>query len=152
MPDSSSSFLGVTPDDLDAFVRFEFHYPNSDQAQKNKTAVVKNTNSPEFDQLFKLNINRNHRGFRRVIQNKGIKFEIFHKGSFFRSDKLVGTAHLKLERLENECEIREIVEVLDGRKPTGGKLEVKVRLREPLSGQDVQMVTENWLVLEPRGL
>ncbi|XP_031993557.1 coiled-coil and C2 domain-containing protein 1B isoform X2 [Hylobates moloch] len=143
---------GVTPDDLDAFVRFEFHYPNSDQAQKSKTAVVKNTNSPEFDQLFKLNINRNHRGFKRVIQSKGIKFEIFHKGSFFRSDKLVGTAHLKLERLENACEIREIVEVLDGRKPTGGKLEVKVRLREPLSGQDVQMVTENWLVLEPRGL
>lgn len=34
----------------------------------------------EFDQLFKLNINRNHRGFRRVIQSKGIKFEIFHKG------------------------------------------------------------------------
>ncbi|KAF5923164.1 hypothetical protein HPG69_012253 [Diceros bicornis minor] len=143
---------GVTPDDLDAFVRFEFHYPNSDQAQKSKTAVVKNTNSPEFDQLFKLNINRNHRGFRRVIQSKGIKFEIFHKGSFFRSDKLVGTAHLKLERLENECEIREIVEVLDGRKPTGGKLEVKVRLREPLNGQDMQIVTENWLVLEPRGL
>ncbi|XP_054996595.1 coiled-coil and C2 domain-containing protein 1B [Sorex araneus] len=143
---------GVTPDDLDAFVRFEFHYPNSDQAQRSKTAVVKNTNSPEFDQLFKLNINRNHRGFRRVIQSKGIKFEIFHKGSFFRSDKLVGTAHLKLERLENECEIREIVEVLEGRKPTGGKLEVKVRLREPLSGQDVQTVTENWLVLEPRGL
>ncbi|CAK7305320.1 Coiled-coil and C2 domain-containing protein 1B [Vulpes lagopus] len=143
---------GVTPDDLDAFVRFEFHYPNSEQAQKSKTAVVKNTNSPEFDQLFKLNINRNHRGFRRVIQSKGIKFEIFHKGSFFRSDKLVGTAHLKLERLENECEIREIVEVVDGRKPTGGKLEVKVRLREPLSGQDVQTVLENWLVLEPRGL
>lgn len=111
---------GVTPDDLDAFVRFEFHYPNSDQAQKGKTAVVKNTNSPEFDQVFKLNINRNHRGFRRVIQSKGIKFEVFHKGSFFRSDKLVGTALLKLERLENECEIREIVEVLDGRKPTGG--------------------------------
>ncbi|XP_057639588.1 coiled-coil and C2 domain-containing protein 1B isoform X1 [Chionomys nivalis] len=143
---------GVTPDDLDAFVRFEFHYPNSDQAQKSKTAVVKNTNSPEFEQVFKLNINRNHRGFKRVIQSKGIKFEIFHKGSFFRSDKLVGTAHLKLERLENECEIREIMEVLDGRKPTGGKLEVKVRLREPLSGQDVQVVTENWLVLEPRGL
>lgn len=28
-PDSCFSFLGVTPDDLDAFVRFEFHYPNS---------------------------------------------------------------------------------------------------------------------------
>nr|XP_044995332.1 coiled-coil and C2 domain-containing protein 1B-like [Jaculus jaculus] len=108
---------GVTPDDLDAFVRFEFHYPNSDQAQKSKTAVVKNTNSPEFDQVFKLNINRNHCGFRRVIQSKGLKFEILHKGSFFKSDKLVGTSHLRLERLEKVCEIREILEVLNGRKP-----------------------------------
>uniref|UniRef100_A0A7M4E2H2 Coiled-coil and C2 domain-containing protein 1B n=1 Tax=Crocodylus porosus TaxID=8502 RepID=A0A7M4E2H2_CROPO len=102
---------GVVPDDLDAFVRFEFHYPSVEQAQKSKTAVIKNTNSPEYSQLFKLNINRNHRGFRRVIQTKGIKFEIFHKGSFFRSDKQVGTAHLKLDKLETECEIREIIEV-----------------------------------------
>ncbi|XP_053893101.1 coiled-coil and C2 domain-containing protein 1B isoform X3 [Malaclemys terrapin pileata] len=71
---------GVTPNDLDAFVKFEFQYPNTEQAQKSKTAVIKNTNSPEYDQLFKLTINRNHRGFRRVIQTKGIKFEIFHKG------------------------------------------------------------------------
>ncbi|XP_048716791.1 coiled-coil and C2 domain-containing protein 1B isoform X2 [Caretta caretta] len=72
---------GVTPNDLDAFVKFEFHYPNTEQAQKSKTAVIKNTNSPEYNQLFKLTINRNHRGFRRVIQTKGIKFEIFHKGT-----------------------------------------------------------------------
>uniref|UniRef100_A0A8C3TQ73 Coiled-coil and C2 domain containing 1B n=1 Tax=Catharus ustulatus TaxID=91951 RepID=A0A8C3TQ73_CATUS len=102
----------------------------------------------EYNQLFKLNINRNHRGFRRAIRSKGIKFEVFHKGSFFRSDKHVGTAHLKLDKLESECEVREIIEIFDGRKPTGGKLEVKVRLREPLSGQDLQTVTENWLVLE----
>ncbi|XP_044285853.1 coiled-coil and C2 domain-containing protein 1B isoform X1 [Varanus komodoensis] len=139
---------GVAPNDLDAFVKFEFHYPNTEQAQKSKTSVIKNNNCPVYDQLFKLNINRNHRGFRRAIQAKGIKFEIFHKGSFFRSDKQVGTAHLKLDKLESECEIREIIEVLDGRKPTGGKLEVKVRLREPLSGQDLQTITENWLVLE----
>ncbi|KAM6129266.1 coiled-coil and C2 domain-containing protein 1B isoform 2-T3 [Phoenicopterus ruber ruber] len=103
---------------------------------------------PEYNQLFKLNINRNHRGFRRAIRSKGIKFEVFHKGSFFRSDKQVGTAHLKLDKLESECEVREIIEIFDGRKPTGGKLEVKVRLREPLSGQDLQTITENWLVLE----
>lgn len=140
---------GVATNDLDAFVKFEFHYPSAEQAQKNKTTVIKNTNCPEYDQHFKLNINRNHRGFKRVIQAKGIKFEIYHKGSFFfRSDKLVGTAQLKLDRLESECEIREIIEIFDGRKPTGGKLEVKVRLREPLSGQDLQTVTESWLVLE----
>uniref|UniRef100_A0A8B9BRJ0 Coiled-coil and C2 domain-containing protein 1B n=1 Tax=Anser brachyrhynchus TaxID=132585 RepID=A0A8B9BRJ0_9AVES len=123
---------GVAPKDLDAFVKFEFHYPST----------------VKYNQLFKLNINRNHRGFRRAIRSKGIKFEVFHKGSFFRSDKQVGTAHLKLDKLESECEVREIIEIFDGRKPTGGKLEVKVRLREPLSGQDLQTITENWLVLE----
>ncbi|XP_009560248.2 coiled-coil and C2 domain-containing protein 1B [Cuculus canorus] len=139
---------GVSPRDLDAFVKFEFQYPSAEQPQKSKTSVINNTNSPEYNQLFKLNINRNHRGFRRAIRSKGIKFEVFHKGSFFRSDKHVGTAHLKLEKLESECEVREIIEIFDGRKPTGGKLEVKVRLREPLSDQDLQTVTENWLVLE----
>ncbi|NXB52045.1 C2D1B protein, partial [Leucopsar rothschildi] len=139
---------GVSPRDLDAFVKFEFQYPSAEQPQKSKTSVINNNNCPEYNQLFKLNINRNHRGFRRAVRSKGIKFEVFHKGSFFRSDKHVGTAHLKLEKLESECEVREIIEIFDGRKPTGGKLEVKVRLREPLSGQDLQTVTENWLVLE----
>uniref|UniRef100_A0A8C3K822 Coiled-coil and C2 domain containing 1B n=1 Tax=Calidris pygmaea TaxID=425635 RepID=A0A8C3K822_9CHAR len=109
---------GVSPRDLDAFVKFEFQYPSA-------VSVC-----PEYNQLFKLNINRNHRGFRRAIR-------------FFPP-----RSHLKLEKLESECEVREIIEIFDGRKPTGGKLEVKVRLREPLSGQDLQTVTENWLVLE----
>ena len=38
---------------------------------------------------------------------------------------------------------------MDGRKTTGGKLEVKVKIREPLSGVDVTPVTEKWLVLIP---
>eukprot|EP00079_Xenopus_tropicalis_P024429 XP_012817062.1 PREDICTED: coiled-coil and C2 domain-containing protein 1B [Xenopus tropicalis] len=142
---------GVAPNDLDAYVKFEFPYPSSEQPQKNKTLVIKNTNSPEYEHSFKLNINRNHRGFKRVIQTKGIKFEIFHKGFFLvRSDKQVGTASVKLDKLETQCEIREIVEVFDGRKPTGGKLEIKVRLRDPLNGQDLQVVTEKWLVMGHR--
>ncbi|RXM35017.1 Coiled-coil and C2 domain-containing protein 1B [Acipenser ruthenus] len=139
---------GIATNDLDAFVKFEFPYPSGEQAQKHKTSVIKNTNCPEYNQSFKLNINRNHRGFRRVIQSKGIKLEVLHKGGFLRSDKPVGTVHLKLEKLETECEVREIVELFDGRKATGGRLEVRVQLREPLSGQDVQQVTERWLVLE----
>lgn len=38
---------------------------------------------------------------------------------------------------------------MDGRKATGGKLEVRVKIREPLSGVDLHPVTEKWLVLEP---
>uniref|UniRef100_A0A669DTQ5 Coiled-coil and C2 domain containing 1B n=1 Tax=Oreochromis niloticus TaxID=8128 RepID=A0A669DTQ5_ORENI len=133
---------------LNDFIHFEFPYPSTEQPQKLKTAVIKNTNSPEYNQSFKLQINRNHRGFRRVVTAKGLKLELLHKGGFLRSDKPIGTALLKLDKLESHSEIREIVEVMDGRKATGGRIEVKVRLREPLSGQDMQTSTERWLVID----
>ncbi|MEQ2310580.1 hypothetical protein AMECASPLE_010486 [Ameca splendens] len=38
---------------------------------------------------------------------------------------------------------------MDGRKATGGKLEVMVKIREPLSGVDLQPMTEKWYVVEP---
>lgn len=140
---------GVSPNDLDASVRFEFPFPSSEEAQKDKTSTVKNTNSPEFKEKFRLHINRNHRGFKRVVQSKGIKFEVIHKGGLFRTDKVVGTAQLKLDSLENQCEIRQLIDVLDGRKPTGGRLDVRVKIREPLGGPQLQSITEKWLVLDP---
>ncbi|XP_026567074.1 coiled-coil and C2 domain-containing protein 1A [Pseudonaja textilis] len=140
---------GISPDDLDAFVRFEFPYPNAEEAQKDKTNVIKNSNCPEFQEKFKLYINRSHRGFKRAIQSKGIKFEVVHKGGLFKNDRVVGTAQLKLEALETKCELREILELLDGRRPTGGRLEVIVRLREPLTSQQLETTTEKWLVIDP---
>uniref|UniRef100_A0A3Q1HBJ5 Coiled-coil and C2 domain-containing protein 1B n=1 Tax=Acanthochromis polyacanthus TaxID=80966 RepID=A0A3Q1HBJ5_9TELE len=140
---------GVSSNDLDASVKFEFPFPSAEEPQRDKTGTVKNNSSPEFKEQFKLNINRGHRGFKRVVQSKGIKFEIIHKGGLFKTDKVVGTAQLKLEALENHCDFREIIEVMDGRKATGGKLEVRVKIREPLSGVNLQPVTEKWLVLEP---
>uniref|UniRef100_A0A8C1YWY7 Coiled-coil and C2 domain-containing protein 1B n=1 Tax=Cyprinus carpio TaxID=7962 RepID=A0A8C1YWY7_CYPCA len=140
---------GVSANDLDASVRFEFPFPSAEEAQRDKTSTVRNTNCPEFKEQFKLNIKRDHRGFKRVVQAKGIKFEIVHKGGLFKTDKVVGSAQMKLEALENQCEIREIIDVLDGRKSTGGKLEVRVKIREPLSGVQLQPVTEKWLVIDP---
>ncbi|XP_035515468.1 coiled-coil and C2 domain-containing protein 1A isoform X1 [Morone saxatilis] len=140
---------GVSPNDLDASVKFEFPFPSAEEAQRDKTSTVKSTSSPEFKEQFKLQINRTNRGFKRVVQSKGIKFEIIHKGGLFKTDKVVGTAQLKLEALDNHSDIREIIEVMDGRKATGGKLEVRVKIREPISGADLQPVTEKWLVLDP---
>ncbi|KAG9337402.1 hypothetical protein JZ751_028823 [Albula glossodonta] len=122
---------------------------HQEDAQRDKTSTVKNTNCPEFKEKFKLNINRAHRGFKRVVQSKGIKFEVIHKGGLFKGDKVVGTAQLKLESLETQCEIRQLIDILDGRKPTGGRLEVRVKIREPLGGPQLQTVTEKWLVLDP---
>ncbi|XP_074670140.1 coiled-coil and C2 domain-containing protein 1A [Strix aluco] len=160
---------GVAPNDLDAFVRFEFPYPNAEEAQKDKTNVIKNTDSPEFKEQFKLYVNRGHRGLRRVLQTKGIKFEVAHKGGLFKTDRVIGTAQLKLEALETACEVREILEVrgvghipppcrhfsscLDGRRPHGGEAGGDLeRIREPLSSQQLETRTERWLVINPSTL
>ncbi|KAG8441462.1 hypothetical protein GDO86_006994 [Hymenochirus boettgeri] len=140
---------GTSPHEMDTLVRFEFAYPSLEEAQKDKTNVIKSSNSPVFKEKFTLQINRNHRGLKRAIQAKGIKFEIIQKGSLFKSDRLLGTSHLKLESLETNCEVRDIMEVMDGRRPTGGKLEVIARIREPLTSQQLSSSTEKWLVIDP---
>lgn len=61
---------------------------------------------------------------------------------------MLGTAQLKLDMLETACEVHEILEVLDGRRPTGGRLEVMVRIREPLTAQQLETTTERWLVID----
>uniref|UniRef100_A0A8C5PK11 Coiled-coil and C2 domain-containing protein 1B n=1 Tax=Leptobrachium leishanense TaxID=445787 RepID=A0A8C5PK11_9ANUR len=139
---------GTSAQDMDTFVRFEFGFPSTEEAQRDKTNIIKGSNSPVYKEKFTLQINRNHRGLKRVIQAKGMKFEVFLKGGLFKSDRVLGTCHLKLDALETNCEIREIVEVMEGRKPTGGKLEVVVRIRDPITSQQLSTSTEKWLVIE----
>ena len=35
-----------------------------------------------------------------------------------------------------------------GRKVIGGKIEVKLRIREPLTDKDVEILTQKWLVID----
>ncbi|KAG5854057.1 hypothetical protein ANANG_G00033480 [Anguilla anguilla] len=112
------------------------------------SGVSPNDLDAKYKEKFKLNINRTHRGFKRVVQTKGIKFEVIHKGGLFKGDKVVGSAQLKLESLETQCEIRQLIEVLDGRKPTGapgGAGEDS----GAAGGPQLHTVTERWLVLDP---
>lgn len=97
---------------------------------------------------------------------------------FLRSDTLIGTANVKLQPLENTCEIHDSfdvcihflfthisfrvhceneknmfylyfhIQLMDGRKPVGGKLEVKIRIRNPILSKQVVTETEKWLIIE----
>uniref|UniRef100_A0A672HMW8 DM14 domain-containing protein n=1 Tax=Salarias fasciatus TaxID=181472 RepID=A0A672HMW8_SALFA len=146
---------GIQTNDLDAYVKFEFPYPSAEQPQKHKTAVVKNTNCPgEAGRPSARPLFPENQTLTLLLRGgKGAEPETSDGASpprgFLRSDKPIGSALVKLDKLESLSEIREIVEVMDGRKATGGRLEVKVRLREPLSGQDMQTSTERWLVIDP---
>ncbi|NWS80832.1 C2D1A protein, partial [Toxostoma redivivum] len=137
---------GVAPGDLDTFVRFEFPHPSAEEAQRDKTNVVKNTDCPEFRARFRLRLLRGHRGLRRLLSSRGIKFEVTQKGGLFRPERALGSAQLRLEGLEGACELREQLELLDGRRRTGGRLEVWVRIREPLGAQrQLEPRSERWL-------
>ncbi|XP_077643781.1 coiled-coil and C2 domain-containing protein 1A [Lonchura striata] len=141
---------GVAPGDLDTFVRFEFPHPSVEEAQRDKTNVVKGTDCPEFRARFRLRLLRGHRGLRRLLSSRGIRLEVTHKGGLFRPERALGSAQLRLEGLEGSCELREQLELLDGRRRTGGRLEVWVRIREPLGAQrQLEPRSERWLVLEP---
>ncbi|XP_058677428.1 coiled-coil and C2 domain-containing protein 1A [Ammospiza caudacuta] len=140
---------GVSPGDLDTFVRFEFPHPSQDEAQRDKTAVVKGTDCPEFRARFRLRLLRGHRGLRRLL-SRGIRLEVAQKGGLFRAERALGSAQLRLEALEGSCELRQRLELLDGRRRTGALLEVWVRIREPLGPhRELEPRSERWLRLEP---
>ncbi|KAJ7989640.1 hypothetical protein DPEC_G00306630 [Dallia pectoralis] len=143
---------GLSSDDMDTSVRFEFPCPSLEEAQRNQTRSVRSTTCPEFNEHFKLHINCGHRGFQRVIRSKGIRFEVVHKGGPFKTDKVIGSAVMKLDTLERQCESRQLIEVMNRRKATRAHLEVQVKIREPLGGPQHDILTENWLTMDPLSL
>lgn len=137
----------ANPKDVDTYVKIEFPYPQDDPF-KAKTTLVKDTSSPDYDQKFKVEIQRTNRQCQRVFKRHGIKFEIFSKGGFLRSDVHIGTVNVKLQQLESKCEIHDSFDIVDGRKITGGKLEIKVRCRNPILTKQIEHIDEKWLILD----
>uniref|UniRef100_UPI00358E7E9A coiled-coil and C2 domain-containing protein 1A-like isoform X2 n=1 Tax=Myxine glutinosa TaxID=7769 RepID=UPI00358E7E9A len=156
---------GVSAATINPFVKIEFPFPSAAEPQRAKTNVMKNTCAPEFNESFKLSIDRTARDLRYRIQSSAIVFEIYHKshcragGTLFRGDRLLGTARLPLAQLESECDLVDSLPFLkDAHGPKGmkerhpkqlyAKLLVRVRIREPLRGLEVQRLVERWLYLD----
>ncbi|VDP13470.1 unnamed protein product [Soboliphyme baturini] len=130
----------------DLFVRYIFPCPK-DQPQTGKTESVRYTCSPDFNHSAKLRIVPRSRGLLFYIKRHGIKFDVYQKGSLIRSDKLLGSAELKLLPLEKENAIHDSVKLILNKKDTGGTIEVKVRIREPLVEQESE-TSKRWLIID----
>ena len=66
----------------------------------------------------------------------------------FRSDELIGHIVVDLKVLLSRCTIFESFPILSGRKEIGGKICVKIKLREPLLNKQVEEISEKWLVFD----
>ncbi|CDW52407.1 hypothetical protein TTRE_0000066601 [Trichuris trichiura] len=133
----------------DLFVLLEFPYPR-DRPQVAKTSSVKGTTSPVFGHVHKFVINPASRVMLLMMKRHGVKFELYQKGSLFRSGKLLGSAELKLCELESECEIEETLTLVANKKVVTGKLIVKALIREPLLHKSAN-VFRQWLIIDQGG-
>uniref|UniRef100_T1HIT7 Uncharacterized protein n=1 Tax=Rhodnius prolixus TaxID=13249 RepID=T1HIT7_RHOPR len=135
------------PREIDTYVKFEFPFP-TDSPYRERTPTVYNTNNPDYNSIYKIDIQRTNRSFQRIFKRHSIKFEIWSKGWFFRGDSLLGTVSMKLQPLETKCTIHDSFDLMDGRRTVGGKLEIKARMRNPIATKQIEHLEEKWLVVD----
>lgn len=66
----------------------------------------------------------------------------------FRSDELIGHISVDLRVLLNKCTIFDSFPILSGRKEIGGKICVKIKLREPLLAKQVEEINQKWIIID----
>ncbi|XP_014668569.1 PREDICTED: coiled-coil and C2 domain-containing protein 1-like [Priapulus caudatus] len=137
----------TAPKDLDTYIRWEFPYP-SDTPPQGKISTVKDTNNPEYNAKVKLQINRKSRSFLRLVKRHYIKLEVFAKGGFLRGDTSLGSVKVPLQPLETHCIVHQSYDMMDGRKAVGGRVEVKLRIRDPFVSKQVEETKEKWLIID----
>ena len=140
---------GLTESDMNIYVEVEFPWPQ-DSIQKFETDSIKGSSSPQFNRKELLDIDRKAgRSMLRIVKRHPLKCTMYQRRTL-RKDIFIGQALVPLESLETKCEVHVTEDLKDekGRKPVGGKLEVFVRLREPLSGRDQEVKKQKWLVFQ----
>uniref|UniRef100_A0A0N5BIC4 C2 domain-containing protein n=1 Tax=Strongyloides papillosus TaxID=174720 RepID=A0A0N5BIC4_STREA len=137
---------GYKENDLCCYIKYEFPYPHNSH-QVGTTAVVNYTNSPEYNEKIIFKIGRGARAFQRVILRGKLKLEIYHKGGFLRSDKLVGNVEVPLSDLEHFATVALKVPILEGRRKTDGTIEVAFRQSKAVGTPKMDNVIEKWLIL-----
>ncbi|RIA99742.1 hypothetical protein C1645_746568 [Glomus cerebriforme] len=140
----------VNGKDVDAYVSWDIGWPTEGGSGKGDTSTASRGMDPEFNWKKIINIERS-KAFQRYISSKKATFEVFHYRGFLRKAISLGKATIKLETLLNKAEIHSVLDLVDKeniRKPTGGKLEIRLRIRTPLMKADVISKTEKWLIID----
>lgn len=142
---------GISANSLETYVVIEFPYP-TDEPQLAKTRHATGSLNAEYpDGQHKFYIKRSDAKFRRLMSRKEMKFMIYFKPGFLRSDRPLGLASLKLAEMENVCTIHESVDLYEAehRKKIEGKLEVKLRIKEALGQTKASdILPQRWLIID----
>jgi hypothetical protein len=142
---------GYSPAALQTYVIIEFTYP-IDTVQTFRTGVSTGSTNAEYPSSgYRFSIKRTDSKFKRVTNRKELKLSIFYKAGFLRPDRQLGVAFVKLTGLEQSATIHESVDVYenDHKKKVGGKLEVKIRIKEAIgAAKSSELLSQRWLVID----
>ncbi|KAG9291380.1 hypothetical protein G9A89_003484 [Geosiphon pyriformis] len=143
----------VSGRDVEAYVSWDIGWPTDGTSTasigKGDTSVAKKGMDPEFNFRKILMIDRNARPFQRHLERKKATFEVFHYRGFLRKAISLGKVQLKLDQLLRKPEIHEIIELSEGgRRSTGGKIEVRLRLRRPILRDESVTKILKWVIID----
>ncbi|XP_067947060.1 coiled-coil and C2 domain-containing protein 1-like [Watersipora subatra] len=135
--------------DLDTQIFYEFAWPQ-DAVQKGHSEYARHSDNPEYNHIAMLKIDRRSKSMLRMFKSRKLKLEIFYRRGFLKSDRHFASVSIKLDKLESAATVHESFDLLDtnARKEVGGKLEVILRLREPLVNKQVEVMKDRWLVID----
>eukprot|EP01134_Creolimax_fragrantissima_P003625 CFRG3625T1 len=124
------------------YIEFEFPFP-SDKAQTGTTPIVKESVVHTFNHCERITIARS-KAFSRVV-NRPKFLTLTMKYKRFFSVRDVGTAKVSLADLQSKAEINDTVEFALDRKGIGCSVSVRMRIRQPLEGNDEVVEHVQWV-------
>eukprot|EP01128_Nolandella_sp_AFSM9_P006041 TRINITY_DN3039_c0_g1_i1.p1 TRINITY_DN3039_c0_g1~~TRINITY_DN3039_c0_g1_i1.p1 ORF type:complete len:977 (+),score=264.84 TRINITY_DN3039_c0_g1_i1:48-2933(+) len=135
---------------LSLYTVMEFTWPDSNSPQNFTSSPVSVEGPPFNPQLTgtkRFRIERK-KSLVRFLKTRKLTLSLFQKKGFFRSDVLLGKANFKLESMLTKSTCLVKAEVVDGRKKTGGILEVRLRLNKPIVSPEKSVVVEKHLFIK----
>lgn len=141
---------GWKPEDLKVHVVWEFTI--QDKTAKGQTKSYRGGINPEIFEQFRVDIgDRTARSFARAIKRGNLKVTACYDRGFLKKPGELGSGIVKLSDWENLAELHEVATLLDGRKQTATKVEVKCRIREPVGGAQCEFTDMKWLIVGKSG-
>uniref|UniRef100_A0A6B2L0R0 C2 domain-containing protein n=1 Tax=Arcella intermedia TaxID=1963864 RepID=A0A6B2L0R0_9EUKA len=132
---------------LSVYVQCECPFPDPNAPVLWSTSYVNCEGPPfnpefNFKKLFQIDRKKG-----RLFKTKKIVLNLWHSRFLFR-DICLGRAEVKVAELCNTCTVNMDVDILDGKKPTGGSLTVQLRVRTPIEEKEIRVEKQRLLVID----
>ncbi|CAM9996992.1 unnamed protein product, partial [Ectocarpus fasciculatus] len=124
------------------WIKFDLGYSKDEKIGKGFTQSYRaDADSVDVDYKTSSYVKR-ARSSQMAFQNRRAGLEIFHKKNIVSGGKLIGKCLVPLQPLLTTCELTVTTPILtEGRREAGGSVELSLRLRKPISSDEV-VVTE----------